>query len=281
MRLALLANPDSGSGDAGRVEAELRSLGAEVSRHDVAGHDEALRSAPDRIAVAGGDGSIGPAALAAARAAVELAVIPTGTANDLARLLEIPSDPEEACRLAAHGKRVRELDVGLMDGRPFLNVASLGLAPAAAEHASGLKKGLGSLAYLIGAVRAGAGAAPVRCRLVCGNDGDELFSGRAWQVTIACSGVFGAGSSVGAEPGDERLDAVAIEASSRLRLVKHAYGLRRGTIGEQPGVRRRRCRRARVELETETPFNVDGEVVRASGAVEFALAPERVRVVVG
>ena len=61
----------------------------------------------------------------------------------------------EAASLAAHGTETRNLELGrLADGRPFVNVASAGLAAKAARHASPFKKVLGPLAYAVGALRA-------------------------------------------------------------------------------------------------------------------------------
>ena len=258
--IALLANPDSGSGEAEEVAEALRELGADVAQFSVDDVEAALAAKPARLVVAGGDGSLGPAASAAARADVELAVIPTGTANDFAHALDLP-EGLDACELAVRGRTVRRLDVGRMDGRPFLNVASLGLPPAAAERAGGLKRFLGPLAYAVGALIAGMRARPVRCRVV--GDGKEIFAGDAWQVTIACTGAFGAGSSVDADPADGRLDVVVIEAGSRARLALHAYGLRAGDVASQSNVRQVRCAAARVELPEEGRFNVDGEIVSA------------------
>ena len=76
-----------------------------------------------------------------------------------------------------------------MGARPFVNVASGGLAAVAARRAHPLKKRLRQLAYLWGAVRAGAVLGPVGCRVRC--DGRELFRDEAWQVIVACSGAFG------------------------------------------------------------------------------------------
>ncbi len=132
-----------------------------------------------------------------------------------------------------------------MDGRPFVNVASLGLAPAAAERAHGLKRVLGAAAYAVGGVRAAMAEDPIRCAARC--DGREVVSGEMWQVTVACSGAFGGGSEVDADPSDGRLDLVAIEAGSRLALARRAVGLRRGTVESQHGVHSvpRRADRAR------------------------------------
>ena len=64
---------------------------------------------------------------------VPLAVVATGTANDFARRMGLSDDLGTACRLAVRGTRLRRLDLARIDGRPFVNVASAGLAPAAAR----------------------------------------------------------------------------------------------------------------------------------------------------
>lgn len=275
--IALLANPDSGKGEAGRVASCLRRHGLEVSEHAMDEAEAALAPSPDRIAIAGGDGSLACVAAPAGRAGVPVAVIPTGTANDFARSLELPLDTDEACRLAALSTKLRRLDLAWMDDRPFLNVASLGLAPAAAERAGELKDSLGPAAYGVGAIDAGLRADPVGCVVRC--DGEEVFAGEVWQATVACTGAFGAGSAIDAEPADGRLDVVVIEAGPRTRLPLHAIGLRRGDIGEQKGVRKVRCEAAEIELDHAEDFNVDGELVRA-GSCRFLVEPGAFEVVV-
>jgi diacylglycerol kinase family enzyme len=276
--IALLTNPESGRGEAEGTAQAMRDLGAEVAEFSLDELADAVRSNPARVAVAAGDGSLGGVAAAASRAGLPLAIVPAGTANDFARALGIPPEPEEAIRLAVEGRRTRRIDLARMDRRPFLNVASLGLPPAAARRASGLKNALGSLAYAAGALRAGVEADPVECSVRC--DGEVLFRGAAWQVTVACTGAFGAGASVGADPADGQLDVIAIEAGSRARLVRHAYGLRAGQVEAQPGVHSRRCRAAQIDLPAARAFNVDGELVE-SGTCSFEVEPAAVEVVVG
>lgn len=281
MRLALLANPDSGSGDAGDVEELIRSTGVEVRRFGLDETERAIAWSPQRIAVAGGDGSIGCAAEAAAAADVPLAVIAAGTANDFARALSLPDELGSACALAAGGTRTRRLELGRMGGRPFVNVASAGLPPAAARKAHGLKSALGPLAYAVGAARAALSAEPIRCRVRC--DGKEVYAGEAWQVTVACTGAFGGGSEVSADPADGMLDAVVVEAGARIRLLARGYGMRQGRVEDQRGVAS--CRGHEVTVSTESDhtsrgFNVDGEVVEEASAT-FTVDPAAFELVVG
>ena len=85
----------------------MREHGAEV---EVFGcePDELERlaaTAPDRVAVAGGDGTIGPAAETAGRLGAPLAVIATGTANDFARANGLPERPARGRRAGRHRRR--------------------------------------------------------------------------------------------------------------------------------------------------------------------------------
>jgi diacylglycerol kinase family enzyme len=264
MRIAIAANRASGGGlDPEPLAAAMREAGAQVEIGGCEAEEvqRLLASGPDRLAVAGGDGTIGPAAEAAGAAGVPLAVIPTGTANDFARAHGLPDDPFEAARLAATATATRSLELGrLADGRPFVNVASAGLASVAARRAEPLKPRLGPLAYGFGAIRAAATERPLRCTVRV--DGDEAYNGDAWQVIVAVSGAFGGGSGVEeADPGDGVLDVVVIPGGSRLALVRRAWGLRARTIAQQRPTDHQRGTVVEVELPPgRTEINVDGEI---------------------
>ena len=272
LRIALIANPGSGSAEEADLDALLGDADGEieVERFPIERAAEAAECGAERIVVAGGDGSIAPAAEASARAGIELAVIPAGTANDFAARMGLPEDPAEAAKLALGGRRTRAVDLARAGERAFVNVASLGLSPAAADSAEDLKAKLGALAYTVGALRAAGSEQPIGCRVAC--DGGELFEGEAWQVMIGCTGAFGGGSQIEADADDGQLDAVVIEGGSRAALAKHAMGLRIGSVEKQKGVYSRRCSAVEVELREAGKLNIDGELV---GCEE--LGGERIR----
>lgn len=287
MRLALLANTDAGgSTDTDAIAARLRAAGADVIVHDVreaaplgrapAAAPSELEGDPERLVVAGGDGSLGPAAALARRLDIAMAVVPTGTANDFARALDLPRDLGEACALAADpAAAVREIELGDAGTRPFLNAASAGLSVESAAAAEPLKRFLGPLAYPVGAFRAAVTASPLElCVLV---DGEPCFDGRAWQVVVACTGHFGGGSSIGGtDAADGRLDVAVVPAGSRLALARRAFGMVRGRLVGQRQVIDLRGRS--VEVTGAGRFNVDGESCTVDPP-RFTLSG-RVRVVV-
>jgi undecaprenyl-diphosphatase len=84
------------------------------------------RGTEDAVAVgaAGGDGTLNAAACVALELGVPLVPVPAGTLNHLARDLGL-TKVDDAVDAVRAGTVVR-MDVGLFDGRPFLNTASFG-----------------------------------------------------------------------------------------------------------------------------------------------------------
>ncbi len=121
--------------------------------------EEAARAGCDVIVAAGGDGTVSEVACGVLRAgeacATAIAIVPLGTANDFATGCHVPHDPGQALQLAASGA-TRRIDVGLVNDRPFINVASAGFgAEITAETPAGMKRVLGGAAYsLVGLVKA-------------------------------------------------------------------------------------------------------------------------------
>lgn len=282
MNIVLCANPESGGGDDAPedVADALRRGGATVVVRridELEREGAAIVGRAERLVVAGGDGSIGLAAAAAADAGVPLAVIATGTANDFARALDLPADIDAACALAADpAAPTRQLDLALADGRPFVNAASAGLAPHAARKAKPYKKLLGPLAYALGAAQAGVTAQPLAVAVTV--DGEAAFDGGAWQLVVGNTGAFGGGSSTGAaDPADGAIDVAVVPAGSRLTLVRRARAMRAGRLVHQDDVAH--ARGARVEVRPAgkgnglMAFNIDGEICRLPAPATFTVHP--------
>jgi diacylglycerol kinase family enzyme len=292
MRIALAANAASGGGvDVDALAAALAREGAGVVADgcDAAALERLAAARPERVAVAGGDGTIGPAAALAGRLGVPLAVLPAGTANDFARVAGLPDGLDDAVALAVRGRELRRLDLGrLADGHPFVNVASAGMGPAAAHRARPLKRRLGPLAYAAGALRAALTERPlpVEVRL----DGSVAYAGAAWQLMVGVTGAFGAGSTIGgADPTDGRLHVSIVPAGSRFALAAHALAWRTGRSvasfhrppGSDPKLQSRRHPGSDPKVQSRRHPGSDPKVQfgRREGSDPVGGGPVRARVV--
>jgi diacylglycerol kinase (ATP) len=117
MRVTLLHNPTAGKGHPTRDEltALIRAAGHKVLYQSTKKrkYARALDAPADLIVVAGGDGTIRKVAVRLVGRGVPLAIIPLGTANNIAAALDIRGTREEIVAGWAHARR-RKLDVGVV-----------------------------------------------------------------------------------------------------------------------------------------------------------------------
>ena len=116
----------------------------------------ALEEGADVVAAYGGDGTVAEVGGALAQSRVPLAILPGGTANVMSVELGIPPNFGDACALLCSDVlATRAVDLGLVDGRPFLLRLSLGLEARMVEGADrALKDRLGTLAYALSGLKA-------------------------------------------------------------------------------------------------------------------------------
>ena len=208
-RAVLLVNPEARRGDQ-RIDGIVARLGAggiALTGEPASSPDELgriVRDAPDpvdTVIVCGGDGSLCRSAPALLATGAALGIMPMGTANDLARTLGIPDDLEQAADIVIAGHR-RRIDLGSVNGHPFFNVASIGLATdLARELSSDLKQRWGRLGYAVAAVRALAKAR--RFSAWISENGDVMRT-RTLQVAVGNGRFYGGGTVVARRRDDRR-----------------------------------------------------------------------------
>lgn len=135
----------------------------------------AIAKAP-MVIVGGGDGTLSSAVDQFVGTDTVFAVLPLGTANSFARTLGVPLDLDGAVKVIARGRRKR-IDLGIIDGDYFANVAALGLSPLIADTVPhGLKRYLGVFGYVLWAMRVAFKFRPFKLRITL-DDGSTV---KAW-----------------------------------------------------------------------------------------------------
>lgn len=285
-RALLLVNRRSRSGDADLSAAAecLASFGLEVrpaaieEPGDIPRLIRDHRHRIDLVVLGGGDGTMNAACEAILELDVPMAILPLGTANDLARTLDIPSDLEGACAVAATGVGHR-IDLGLANDRHFFNVASIGLSVEVARMIdTDTKRRWGSLGYAFAVMGVLKERRPFRAQIRCEG---RLLRLRSIQIAVGNGRHYGGGLTVAADAAidDHLLDLYSISPAGIARLALIAPALRSGRHGAFRGVHLLRGRRIEVETRRPLPVNTDGEITTRTPVV-FQSLPAAIEVMV-
>ena len=281
-RGVLFLNPRAGTFSAAD-ESRLRELAEENGlrvidvdpsvdiRHVVR---ESLDAGMRAFVVAGGDGSVHHVAQALVHTDGVLGIVPVGSINHLARDLQIPLEWEAALEVALRGS-VRQIDVGRVNGRYFVNSVMLGIYPTITQYrerfrsthsrwrayAKGLRLALHHFPYV---------------SLVVELDGRvETFRTQMFVVAVNSYDLTQVGIvSPKTTFNDGRVTIYSLSFLSRTQFIRAAARYFRGRISDMPGFRRIRTAALRVDFaRAKLRVSVDGELVDMQPPLQIAAVP--------
>ena len=232
---------------------------------DLAEHAVLERFSP--VIIAGGDGSIGDAANGLIRAALStqtfippLGIMPTGSANDVAYVLGLPTNLHEAAKVIAAGK-TRVMDLGKLNDHYFVNNSAAGLEPYVTLKHEKIQwlKGMGR--YLVAAVQAIMEKPEW--------NGEVKWDGGEYKGAFSFISI-GNGRRTGgffmtphADPFDGKLTLAFGYRGTRLGLFQalpRAFNEDKGSYVEMDGMKEVHATRISIHLEQPSPAHTDGEL---------------------
>ncbi|WP_137149902.1 lipid kinase [Devosia sp. FKR38] len=285
-RALMLVNPNSRRGGtaldsvierlrAGGVDVLIEQLGAP---QEVPAQIVALRDQADLVIVCGGDGTLNAAAGGVVKTGLPMAILPMGTANDLARTLGIPENLELAADIIIAGRQTR-IDLGEVNGHPFFNVASLGLS---VDLARGLtpevKRRWGKLGYALAAFKVLRQAKRFRAEII--SETGRVRT-RTLQIAVGNGVHYGGGTVIQADATihDGRLDLYSLELRNVWKFGLMLGAFRRGQHGLWDEVRTDQGTDFEIRTIRPMPINTDGDIVTHTPA-RFTVHPSAVSVFV-
>lgn len=288
--MLVIWNPDAGGGERSAtevaerrasIEAALRANGLDAELYQSASEadaarrvDAALADGISTIVAAGGDGTIRSIAFRLLGRDAALGILPAGTAMNVARSLDIPLELDAAAAVLATG-RTRAIDVGAVRGRPFLEVASIGLG--AEVLAGATEAGEGRFRVALATLRRAIGRPRTRVRLQL--DGREV-RGRAVSIAIANGRFTGRGIELvpQASLDDGRFEIVVYEGFGPLQVAADILRVLVGRAND-PRFRRYRATTVRISSHRPLPVRLDSQDVGVT-PVELVTRPGVLRVIV-
>lgn len=240
----------------------------------------AIKGDTNLIVVAGGDGTIDSVVGAMIDSSATLGIIPTGTRNNLAFNLGVPSTIAGAVALLRNGRRLK-VDVGkIQHGRSsrwFLEDATLGLLSDIYPFADSIQHGdLTQIGNLLSTV---VSSTPSHLRMIL--DGCKNISINAYMVLIANMPYIGPHFQISPDVSwnDNRLDVFVFSDMSKLDLISYAMQSTSGAI-EDTRVKHYRVKRLKIHSDPPMPVLADGMLL-APGPVTAQVHPRAIAIMGG
>lgn len=282
----MILNPNSRNGADTDISDGLHLLaenGIEViqknssSAEQTAQHIMELANQVQLVILGGGDGTISSAAETLYKHQLPFAILPLGTANDLAHSLDIPADLPEAFQIIARNYRKR-INLGMINEHYFLNAAHIGLGvKVTSELTPEVKKKWGVFSYLKAAITAFKKNRPFHVTINANGAEHRL---RSIQLAIGNGRFYGGGNVIDehSKIDDGALCLYSLAPSSFGELLKNAFFLR---YGKHRHIAKCFTSSAkRIEIKTRKPKEIiaDGEPISKTPAI-FAVLPNALEVI--
>ena len=233
----------------------------------------------DLIAVYGGDGCVTSVARALHGSSTPMAIIPGGTANVMAHELDLPMETRAAIEMLLNDKcKIKAIDMGTMNGQPFLLRVNLGImADMVLQADRKFKNHIGRLAYFIAGIKTIANAQPIAYNLEI--DGIEINE-TAYSLTVTNSGNIGI-SNLMLQPGisitDGFLDIILLKSNSLATMLK----LTGATLmqSKTDAIMHWKCKKMVIRLKEKQAFICD-DYKEIADEIRIEVIPASVNIVV-
>ena len=292
LRAALLVNARARAGERAFALARstLEAAGVTLVACALEARREPLVEMLDRVLAArvplvvlgGGDGTVHALLPRVVAAGTTLGILPLGTGNDFARSLHLPLDIVDACHVVSGG-RTACVDLGVVNGRTFLNAVSVGITAELTRRLTpASKRLLGPAAYPVASIRAAMRLRPFEAEVEV--DGTRRTV-RALQVVVGNARFQGGGRLVDPEASvaDRRLHGYVVIArqgrrvANLVNLASVGRRTRAGTHVHHAMVWSFEGERVRVVTAPVRSLAADGELVGETPA-ELSILPARLPV---
>jgi len=290
MKALLIVNEHAGKGKTKKywpqIQRCLQNFEIEHDVHFTSGPKEAVEAARQAAAnqyshviAVGGDGTVNEVVNGIAGKNTVFGVLPTGTGNDLARMLNIPTDPLLAVRRISD-RRQKSIDLLKLKSTYIAGAIGIGFDGAVAEdmNRASWKKRAGSFGYVLSTLKLIFKFPPFTLYLFI--DDQTVIFRDCWLVAIGNSQFYGGGMRIcpDAIEDDGILDVCVVHNLSQIELLRLFPCVFSGRHIFHPNVVCLRGKEVRIHTDPTVPIHGDGEMMGTTPS-EIFIQPQALHVI--
>lgn len=237
---------------------------------------QAVAEKYDAVVAVGGDGTINELGAALMGTGVPMGIIPEGSGNGLALYLGIPINETAALR-RINRFDVQAVDAGIINDRPFFNVAGLGFDASVSDRfANDTQRG--PIGYLRSVINVLANYKPSKYTLRI--DGETLER-EAFMISVANSPQFGNNAYIAphASVNDGILDVCIVKKFPLYFLPMMVFHLFNRSVDQSEYVEIIPGKEIFIERKDNGPVHVDGEPLSMEGNLSVSVKPNSLKII--
>lgn len=276
MRVLFILNPVSGKGRSVKtipyIEdfSKKNGLDYKILQTQYPGHGtilarEGVQDSYDTIVAVGGDGTLLEVANGLAGSSVPLGVVPSGSGNDFSKSLNISDNVENALALLVKGTP-RTIDVGILNQKIFLNVASIGFDAEIVRDIERIRRWIhGKAAYYLSVF---VKFLSYRNKMIRFKIDGKEHNTKILLIAIANGKYYGGGMKVNPDGNlcDGLLDIIVIHRVPKYKIPLFFNRFIRGEHLSLPYVETYKCTSIEIESDSNLIINADGEIISSTPA---------------
>jgi diacylglycerol kinase (ATP) len=283
MKLLLVVNPVSGGTDKTEAIAQIQAFCAEKNLNldllMLTGKDDltlirnhARQHQPDCLVAMGGDGTIKLAATIALEAGLPVGILPSGSANGMARELDLPTTLIEALKVIAQGYETT-IDVLTVNGEICLHLSDIGLNAQLIKYYQ-QNNWRGMFGYARGVVRVLLNRRVLHVTI---RTPHQTFHRQAQMVALANARMYGTGAMINPDGDltDGRFEVVLLRQFSWTEFLKMFWRFRPYDPTKTEILT---AESIHIETKRKAYFQVDGEYRGRVKTINASVRPGALRV---
>ncbi len=286
-RIVFIVNPKAGTNlqkhihDSVDAHLNHRKFEYSIRYTEHAGHaaqlaKEAVEAGFEIVVAVGGDGSINEVASALMYTDVVLGIIPAGSGNGLAMHLGYGREVDEAMK-KLNTATVQTIDCGVLNGRPFFNLAGIGFDGLVSNLMNGSNL-RGLVAYFFKTIEAGLKYTPRTCTIEM--DGKTITE-KCFAISIANGPMYGYNVQIApdAQIDDGLLEVVILKDAPRWKYFAAVPSTFNGKIYDAEFVEHFSAKHIRITSDGENFVHIDGEgLVMDDAVLDFEIKPKSLKI---